>query len=106
MDRKQKAEEARLRRMADDRGYILQRSRLRKESGITYGKYVLLDAKTGEVVAGGVMQTEEPMCTLLLSQVRDWLELEHGEDKPPVERHAVRISPYRPRLTEPIPEVG
>ena len=107
MDKKQKAEEARLRRMADDRGYILQRSRLRKESGIEYGKYVLLDAKTGDVVAGGVRQLEEPVCDLLLSQVRHWLEhgeLEHGEAS--IKRYRVKITPFRPRLTEPIQEVG
>ena len=103
MDRKQKAEEARLRRMADDRGYILQRSRLRKESGIEYGKYVLLDAKTGEVVAGGVRQWEEPVCTLLLGQVRDWLE--HGDGKPRVERSTAKQLPSRPRLDKPIEEI-
>ena len=103
MDKKQKAEEARLRRMADGRGYILQRSRLRKESGITYGKYVLLDAKTGDVVAGGIRRTEEPRCTLLLSKVRDWLE--HGEGERNVSVETVRITPYRPRLTEEIEEI-
>ena len=104
MDKKQKAEEARLRRMADERGYILQRSRLRKESGITYGKYVLLDAKTGRVVAGDEMVTVEPRCALRLSQVRDWLE--HGEGKPRVTRHTSVTVPYRSRQDQPIEEIG
>ena len=104
MDKKQKAEEARLRRMADERGYILRRSRLRKIGGLTYGKYVLLDAKTGEVVAGGVMQPpEEPMATLRLSEVREWLE--HGEGKPRVDRYSATETPNRPRLNDPIEEV-
>ena len=107
MDKKQKAEEARLRRMADERGYILRRSRLRKIGWLAYGKYVLLDAKTGEVVAGGVMQPpEEPMATLRLSEVREWLE--HGEGKPRVERYSYSVTetPNRPRLNDPIEEVS
>ena len=50
MDVKEKVRENRLRRMADRRGYALEKSRRRDPDAVTYGTYQLVDANTNTLV--------------------------------------------------------
>jgi hypothetical protein len=48
-----KVRENRLRRIAERRGYAVQKSRRRDPDAIDYGGYMLIDARTNVVVLGG-----------------------------------------------------
>jgi hypothetical protein len=47
--------ENRLRRVADRRGYRLEKSRRRDERAITFGLYRLVDLMTGEIIGAGLL---------------------------------------------------
>ncbi len=51
-----KVYENRLRRVADRRGYRLEKSRRRDERAITFGLYRLVDLLTGDVIGAGVIR--------------------------------------------------
>lgn len=65
----EKSREARVRRMADRQGLILQKSRRRDPRALGYGGYMLVDASTNSVVAG---ELDSPRA-LTLDEVEDWL---------------------------------
>ncbi|WP_142256604.1 hypothetical protein [Mycobacterium colombiense] len=47
--------ENRLRRVADRRGYRLEKSRRRDERAITFGLYRLVDLLTGDIIGAGLL---------------------------------------------------
>ncbi len=50
-----KVYENRLRRVADRRGYRLEKSRRRDERAITFGLYRLIDLLTGDIIGAGLI---------------------------------------------------
>jgi hypothetical protein len=50
-----KVYENRLRRVADRRGYRLEKSRRRDERAITFGLYRLVDLLTGDIIGAGLL---------------------------------------------------
>ncbi len=52
MDREAKVRENRLRRMAERRGLLLRKSRRRDSGAVDFGGFILVDARTNDVVFG------------------------------------------------------
>ena len=69
VERQEKAREITLRRAAARRGMRVERSRMRDPQGLGYGLYRIVDAATGEVLAG----SGPGGFTLTLEQVQSWL---------------------------------
>jgi hypothetical protein len=63
----EKVRENRLRRMADRRGYMIQKSRRRDPRAVDYGNYWIVDPSTNGLVAGDEFG-------MSLDDVEDWLE--------------------------------
>jgi hypothetical protein len=61
--------ENRLRRVADRRGYRLEKSRRRDERAITFGLYRLVDLLTGDIVGAGLLDRAPGGFGLELSDV-------------------------------------
>jgi hypothetical protein len=61
--------ENRLRRMASRQGYELSKSRLRDPRAIGYGGYMIIDASTNHVAAGGHPHAH----TMSLDEIEAWL---------------------------------
>jgi hypothetical protein len=55
-----KTRENRLRRMAQRQGFILVKSKARDPLALTYGRWMISDARTGEVIEGekGMLSTD------------------------------------------------
>ena len=65
----EKVLENRLRRIAERRGWRLEKSRRRDPNAVDFGGYMLVDDMKNAVIAGG-----DPFAySLDLSQVEDWL---------------------------------
>ncbi len=66
-----KIEEARLRRKAERRGIILQKSRRRDDMALDFGLYALIDTATGGTIHA---EGEYSPYTLTIEDVREWLD--------------------------------
>jgi hypothetical protein len=64
-----KVYENRLRRVADRRGYRLEKSRRRDERAITFGLYRLVDLLTGDIIGAGLLDQPPGGFGLELSDV-------------------------------------
>ena len=67
-----KARETRLRNTADRRGYRLKKSRSRDPEAIDFGRYALVDARTGGTVNPAI--ANRWVCSWTLDDVEAWLQ--------------------------------
>jgi hypothetical protein len=69
-----KIHENRLRRMAERRGYRLQKSRSRDPHAVDYDCYALIDVQTGGAVNPAI--ANRWTCSWSLAEVEHWLSLD------------------------------
>ena len=72
MEKGNKVEENRLRRMADRQGLRLSKSRRRDPKALGYGLYALINVQTGGLIHQDL--AGHSIHALTLEDVRDWLE--------------------------------
>ena len=86
-----KVDENRMRRMAARQGYGLVKSKTRDPRAVTYGGWMIINAETGAVEAGG-------HAALTASEVAAFLKIEKPRTRPAfIELEKVHVAPVGPR---------